>query len=254
MVPPGPVSLWSSVPLLCGSLSPSLAQISLLCLSCECRVNLFMCLFWVTVNPSTCLSARVTCPWTVGHVVFRCHVHLLASLTLGSSVSLSVSLSLGCQDRTCLSPWIPGLLFVCPSGCFSVLLPVGPSVFGLSVAWSICWSVAQLVAPVTASFPPPSLPAPLSRLQGSLSVWCLSHPRRLHLSISAFPECVLSLSTPLTALGQKHSSFQRLPAPAPSRNSSAAQPALWSSVWVRCRLREGLPGKADGKEQEHWTN
>lgn len=102
---PGPVSLWSSVPVLCGSLSPSLAQISLLlCLSCECRVNLFMCLFFHYCQ-STCLSVTlgpwvspVVCPWTIGHVVFQILCPSISQLDPGVL-----------SQPICLSvPWMSG--------------------------------------------------------------------------------------------------------------------------------------------------
>lgn len=114
----------------------------------------------------------------------------------------------------CLSPRIPGLLF-----CLSFWLSPGycllvcPS-FSLLAAWSICWSVAQLVARVTLPvFRPPSPACSPSPDSGALSVCLrLSHPRLFHLSISAFPSvCSRPSPLPLTALGQKHSSFQRLP-------------------------------------------
>lgn len=134
----------------------------------------------------------------------------------------SVYPSFGCQDSLFVpldtgSAFLSVFVYLLDTGsaCWSVCLSFRPS-----AAWPICWSVAQLVAHVTAVFLPSSGPAPRLPSSGAPFVCLrLSHPQLLHLLVSAFLSvCSRPSVLPLTALGPNHSSSQQLPRSAPSRN------------------------------------
>ena len=234
---PGPVSLWSSVPLLCGSLSPSLAQISLLlCLSCECRVNRLCVCSSITVNQSTCLSVSVTLgpwvsPWTTGHLVFQ--------IPCPSTVSLSVFLSLGCQDSLSV-PLDTRSALLSVFLAVSWLLPVCLSVFrsrhGLVHLLVCCSARGSRDCQFSGRPPLPAPPLPTPRL--SLSV-CVSHILGASICRSRrFRVCVLvPLHAPSQLWAKKHSSFQRLPRSCSIQEQPCTTASsLVFSVGPACRL------------------